>query len=386
MTLFRSTRLRPALFLCVLALLSACGSGSGAAPTRTLRPRTATPTPEATFTPRPPVTRSAAGSTTATRPATAAPTAPPTVAANIWPLTGLPADNPEQLKRVPLAVKVSNIPEARPQSGLQAADIVFEHLAEGGITRFTAIFQSHDASDIGPLRSARLIDLEIPAMYQCPFFYSGASGPVLELIRNSDLADRALCECFGDPGFRRLQGTGKAFEHTLYTGTSALWGIADQRGWTAVRDSRGMRFDAAVPSGGRWTTEVFVPYNDYYSDVTWSYSEARGGYLHSITGEPHVDALTGEQIAASNVVVVYVNHVETLIIEDELGAHSIEIQLWGSGNATVYRDGQAWDVSWRRPSRPDPITLVGRNGHTFPLKPGNTWYDLVPLGMKVTAR
>ncbi len=365
--------------MALLALpLAGCG-GPAPTPTPTKTPRppaTATPVPP-TATPLPPIEAATA------TPEPAEPTPFPTMAADVWPLTGLPAEDPSLLARSPIAVKISNSPQARPQSGLQEADIVFEHLAEAGVTRYTAIFHSHDAERVGSLRSARFIDLEIPAMFQCPFVYSGASPEVTRLIEESDFAERTLSDWFGDPGFYRIKIPGKAYEHTLFTDTDLLWEIAEKKGWHGTRDSYGLRFDAAVPEGGRPATSIFIPYSSYYSDVTWTYDPERGVYLHSILGEPHKDALTDEQIGASNVVVVWVNHVETLIVEDSLGNKSIQIQLWGEGKATVFRDGKAWDVTWRRPSRPDPLMLFGPDGEWFPLKPGNTWFDLVPLSMDV---
>ena len=363
---------QPTFLVCVALVLSACASGATPTPTRVLRTQTSV----ATLTPPP-----TAIPPTATVIPSPSPTATPAVP---WPLTGLPARNAEEIKRPALAVKISNSPEARPQSGLQDADIVFEHLSEAGITRYTAIFHSRTVTEVGSVRSARLIDLEIPAMYSSSLAFSGASGPVLEMIYSSDFADRLVTE--GDPGTFRKQGTGKAWEHTLFVVPDDLWKLAEKKGWPGLPDSRGMRFDAKPPTGGQPAMVAQIPYNSYYFDVTWTYSAERGGYLHSILGAPHLDALTGEQIAVSNVVILYVNHVDTLIVENEMGGRSIEIQLWGSGNATVLRDGQSWDVGWRRPNRSDAITLVMSDGETFPLKPGNTWYDLTPLNMNVTVQ
>ena len=100
----------------------------------------------------------------------------------VSPFTGLEVDDPARLNRMPAAVKISNSPIARPQSGLSKADVVIEHLAEGDITRFTAIFHSEDAERIGSVRSARLIDLEIPVLFDAFLVYSGANGEVSRLI------------------------------------------------------------------------------------------------------------------------------------------------------------------------------------------------------------
>jgi hypothetical protein len=321
--------------------------------------------------------------TPAPRTPTSVPTVTPTATPSVpWPLTGLPAENAEDIRRPALAIKISNSAEARPQSGLQAADVVFEHLSEAGITRFTAIFHSQVVTEAGSVRSARLIDLEIPAMYGSALVFSGASGPVLEDLYVSDFSQRLVVE--GDPGVFRKEGTGKAWEHTLFVSPADVWVTAEKKQWPGLADSRGMRFDIEPPDGGRSALVARVPYSSLTSDVTWEYDADRAGYLRSILGAEHLDALTGEQIAVRNVVVLYVNHVQTLIVENEMGGRSIEIQLWGSGQATVLRGGQAWDVQWSRPGHSDAIILTMSDGQTFPLEPGNTWYELVPLDMQVT--
>ncbi|RLC79766.1 MAG: hypothetical protein DRI61_07185 [Chloroflexi bacterium] len=299
------------------------------------------------------------------------------------PLTGEPVDDLKKLERRPLAVKISNSPAVRPQSGLSFADIVFEHLTEGGITRFTAIFLCKDAERIGSIRSARLIDLEIPIFYKAIFVYSGASGEVTKMLDNSDFAELTLSEWRGDPGFYRIKEPGKAYEHTLFTDTELLWSVAEEKGLNQRVKLDQMVFAEEPPPDGYPAKEIFIPYHRKYSDVLYKYDEKKGAYLRFITGEPHEDALTGEQITVSNVVIVYVNHVETLIIEDRLGSRSVQIQLWGKGKAQVCRDGKVYDAVWSRPNRPDPLQILDYGGNLFPLKPGNTWFELVPLDMEV---
>jgi len=282
-----------------------------------------------------------------------------------------------------LAVKISNSPAVRPQSGLSFADIVFEHLAEGGITRFTAIFLCKDAERIGSVRSARLIDLEIPVFYNAIFAYSGACGEITRMLDNSDFAERTLSEWRGDPGFYRIKEPGKAFEHTLFTDTELLWSVAEEKGLNKPVKLDFMRFSDAPPPDGLPATEIFIPYHRKYSDVLYKYDPEKQAYLRFITDEPHEDAITGEQITVRNVVIVYVNHVETLIVEDALGSRSIQIQLWGQGKAQVCRDGKVYDAVWSRPNRPDPLKILDYDGNIFPFKPGNTWFELVPLDMEV---
>mgnify|MGYP001020639627 CR=1 FL=1 len=197
--------------LVALALL--LSAGLLAAACRSDRPQAAAPLPTAlaasTATPtlilptEPPFLTPTAGPTPAVD--MAALVGDATLPAGVSPFTGLAVDDPALLERMPAAVKISNSPIARPQSGLSRADVVIEHLAEGDITRFTAIFHSQNAERIGSVRSARLIDLELPALFDAYLVYSGASGEVERMIAASDFADRTLSDERKDPAFYRLR-------------------------------------------------------------------------------------------------------------------------------------------------------------------------------------
>jgi hypothetical protein len=350
-------------------------------PSRTLRPiaqsqPTAMPTITPTLVPTP----------TEVPTLEALPTLPP----DVCPLSGEKVSDPSVLERRPLAVKISNFPNAvRPQAGLNQADIVFEHLTEANLTRFTAIFLCQKAEKIGCIRSARLIDLEIPAMYKAILVFSGVSPGLVPRFQNCDFSDRLLSP---DPLFRdpdsdeiiyRVPAKGKAYENTLFTDTETLWQAAERRGWNSRQDLSGLVFAEEPPDGGSPATHLSIVYHAKYATAEYQYDLERRAYLRSVVGEPHRDEVTGEQIAVRNIVVLYVNHVETDIVEDELGAHSIEIQLWGEGRAVILRDGQAYEVKWIRPQRSDMLRYVDGEGRPFPLKPGNTWVQVVPLDFEI---
>lgn len=308
-----------------------------------------------------------------------------TLPAGVSPFTGLQVDNPELLERMPAAVKISNSPIARPQSGLSKADVVLEHLAEGGITRFTAIFHSQDAERIGSVRSARLIDLEIPVLFDAFLVYSGAHGEVNRQIEASDFGQRTLSDDRNDPGFYRLEIAGRAYEHTLFTDSELLQDVAADRGWTTPPRYRGWQWSERPPRLAQRARNIAIPYSSEYSDVAYQYDPALGAYLRSTLGEPHVDDLTGQQLAADNVVVLYVNHVPTLIVEDLLGSRSVQIQLWGQGRMQLFRDGTVQDGQWLRPGREDPLLFVDEAMQPLALKPGNVWIQIVPLDMDVVS-
>jgi hypothetical protein len=391
MRLFRQTGVLAIMFLLLTGLIaSACrmgqpqqaASSAAIADTSSLTTISEMATPTATETPAP----------------TPAPAPEPTptvnvalligdaeLPANVSPFTGLTVEDPKLLERMPAAVKISNSPIARPQSGLSKADVVTEHLAEGDITRFTAIFHSQDAERIGSVRSARLIDLEIPVLFDAFLVYSGAAGEVDRMIEASDFADRTASDERKDPGFYRLDIPGRAYEHTLFTDSELLQQYAAGQGWTEAPRYRGWRWSERPPRLAQRARTITIPYSAEYSDVTYEYDAASGAYQRSMLGEPHVDDLTGEQLTAANVAVLYVNHAPTLIVEDALGSKSVQIQLWGQGRMQLFRDGVMQEGVWLRPQREDPLLFVDEAMQPLQLKPGNVWIQIVPLDMDVTS-
>jgi hypothetical protein len=306
---------------------------------------------------------------------------------NVNPLTGLPVTDPATLERRPLAIKVSNSPAVvRPQAGLSFADLVFEHYAEGRVTRFTAVFLGQQASKVGSIRSGRLIDLEIPAMFKAMFAYSGSSGGVKQKIVASDFyqENRVVSPDFGvgEPIFQRIPTPGKDYEHTLFTSTEALWALTAERGLNQRQELSGLAFSLSPPKGGAPATYVELAYLPGVASAEWTFDANRALYLRSILGEPHTDELSGQQLSAANVIIVYANHVETDIMEDLVGGghYSIEIQIWGEGLVQIVRDGRVYNGHWARWNRGDVLSFFfDESNHPMPLRPGQSWFQIVPL-------
>lgn len=300
---------------------------------------------------------------------------------NVNPLTGETVD-PAVLARRPLAIKISNAPAiVRPQSGLNNADLVFEHYAEGGLTRFTAVFYSKDADPVGSIRSGRIIDLEIPKMYDAAFAYSGASGPVRLMFQDSAFFDRIISPDFGHGGFFRVEDPNKAFEHTLFTNTGNLRFILDQRGQnTPPQFQNGMAFSQEPLNPGEPARQIEIGYDGTY--VTWAYGEGNGRYTRWTDGQPHLDANTGQQLSFKNIIVLSAHHEDTDILEDNVGGghYSIQIQIWGEGPVSIFRDGVRIDGRWQRNDPNDMPTFTDLDGNILPLAPGNSFFQFVPLG------
>lgn len=380
-----------AILLLVLVLaLTACGTQVQAAaiPTATSpAPPTAALTPSLQPTPTLPLTPSAAPRPTST------PLPPPTIGPdayppNVNPLTGLPVDDPAVLDRRPLLIKISNAPPVvRPQSCLNSADMIFEYYVEGGWTRFAALFYSRDCHHVGSVRSARLPDLQIAPAYDAILVFSGGSLGVIDTIRASDLYPWNVISPqfgYGEPWFVRFFREGLALEHTLFTDTTLLWQLADERGVrrTPRFGTPGMSFSTLPPPGG---LPAAVAHLDYArTSVEWRYDPVSSTYLRWTDGLPHTDALSGEQVAFENVVVIgsYLEEV-ALFPEKYFGAEkSLYIELTGSGPAALLRDGQVFDALWVREGEGDMFSLVGSDGNPLPLKPGRTFFQVIRSGFE----
>ena len=297
------------------------------------------------------------------------------------PLTGLPVYDPAALERRPMVVKISNAPPlVRPQAGIGEADLVYEHYAEGGLTRFSAIFYSQAPERVGSIRSARLIDYELVPMYQGLLAFSGASTGVEEYIYGSEFAERAYKGIlYGPPYYWRDESI--EVPHNLFANVAALWQLATEEGLNERPNLHGMAFHPDPPPGNSGpANSVDLRYRA--TRVRWDYDAGIGRYRRFSDGEPHFDANTNEQVTAANVVILYADHQFTDIVESQFQdsvSYSIEIKLWFEGDAILFRDGLRYDGRWVRPTREDMIGLRTDEGGLLYLKPGNTWFQVVRL-------
>lgn len=304
----------------------------------------------------------------------------PATMPNVNPLTGEVVNDPAILQQRPIAIKITNGPaNVRPQSGIGRADLLFEHLTEGGITRFTAVFHGTIPQLAGPIRSARLIDFEIPRMYDAAFGFSGSVGPTKVRFQESDLFAQVISPDYGHGGYFRMENPNPevAAWNTMFTNPPTLLEMLDERGENRPPQfGNNMVFHEQVINESNPATEfeLYYPATSAY----WLFNNGR--YLRWSDGEPHLDGSTNAQLSFRNVVVVSANHVDTLIIEDTNGSPSIEIQIWGEGPVTVFRDGVRIDGRWTRTDPAHMLTFTDMEGNPLPLAPGNTFFHMVPLG------
>ena len=326
----------------------------------TLTPsRTFTPslTPTATFTNT--YTPTLTPTPTNTPTPTPTPNGPFEYPEGVSPLTGQPYPDQAARDRRNLIIKISNYPPVvRPQSGLNSADVVWEYEVEGGVTRFAAIFRSQAPNHVGPVRSGRLMDLELVPMYQALFSYSGASAPVQSLILDAPWSLQVISPAIGDnceeAGFCRFPQDGLAFEHTLYADTNMIWARATARGVNTGYRARGFAFAETPDAGGTIANDVFI---DWYgqTDARWQWDESAQHYIRYTDGVAHFDAAANEQLWTDNIVIIEVPHEERPdLFEEESRSASQQINMWGTGRAYVFRDGQYYSGFWERRCREAP--------------------------------
>jgi hypothetical protein len=294
------------------------------------------------------------------------------------PLSGI---NPTAAvpSRPALAVKVENLPSARPQTGLSWADIVFEEPVEAGITRFIAVYQCQNASRIEPVRSGRLTDVNILVQFGRPLFaYAGAVRPVKRAVRDADLIDISFDVARVSRAYHR--DPNRQAPHNLYSSTKELYTAA--RGMYEPRAPEPVfTYSDSVPTSAVRARRVHVPFSSS-SDVFWKWSKTKKAWLRFHGTVPHVSS-DGTQFSAKNVIVQIVETRLTDIV-DANGARSPEVISVGTGKAYVFRNGRVIKGTWERDSAADLTKFVDVNGDEIPLTTGNTWVELLPQGIPVT--
>ena len=301
----------------------------------------------------------------------------------LCPLNGLPAPHGRVPHRAALAVKVENLPQARPQWGLDEADIVFEEPVEGGITRFIAVFQCHQAPRIEPVRSARIIDPAIlEPLGHILFAYSGAIQPVVARVD----APGSLLEdvsAYKAPQAYWTDPTRYA-PHNFESSTAALWAAARALHYRQTPPTPIFSYGHAVQGG---TPAASVSIHFPLDVTTWTWDRRTGVYNRSYSDTGPGLLGDGRQITASNVVVMLMHEYVTQYSEDPLGAHEYGLIMRGSGPAWVFRDGAVFYGHWERPKLDHPYVFIEKkNGAVIRLTPGNTWEELVPQGLDVAVQ
>ncbi len=279
----------------------------------------------------------------------------------VAPLTGLPVSNESALDRPALAVKIDNHPRARPQTGIDLADIVFEVRAEG-VTRFMAVFHSESPAPVGPVRSSRTSDFDLLTGLDRPLYASsGGNDNVMAGIRRLDI--QAMTNASNTEYFR--DGSRPA-PHNLYINAEDLWALADESEPPSAWFSYRRGDDTLSPSAEPIEGPVTIAYKGEPL-VTHTWDSSEGGWLRTQNGLPHT-TVTGDQLAPENVVIMVANY--TVSSAD---VTSPEVQSVGSGQLFVLTDGHVIQGTWSRDAADAKPVLIDSAGSPIDLTPGRTW-------------
>ena len=321
--------------------------------------------------------------------ATSAPTLTPTpqpvqygptnFPANVDPLTGLTVADPSILNRRPVMVKVSNFPrEGRPHAGLSKADIVFDYSTGEGANRFLALYYGQNSEQVGPIRSGRYIDQWLVSMYQGIIGMMYAWAPEYteivgrlgneRVINGTSNTCPAICKY--DYGVSEISWFANTAELTNYFNKASA---SDD----LKPNLDGMAFNTTPPAGGAAGTDVTMHFGKA-NEALWKYDTTQKKYLSWIDNKidednftmiPWVDRNTNEQLAFSNIIILYATYT-TLNGDDSM--HKVSL-VGDSGRALIFRDGQIYDGRWKGVNTTGPIQFFDANKNIMELQPGNTW-------------
>jgi hypothetical protein len=346
------------------SVLAACGGGGDeTAPTTTEAAAPATTDDEGGSTTTVSSTAPATtdeGTDTTDAPATDGP---------VMPLTGLPVEDEVVAARPALVVKIDNHPQARPQFGLNGADIVFEENVEN-LTRFAAVFHTNAPAKVGPIRSGRTQDVDLLGSFDQPLFvWSGGNPSVTRAINDSDLISLSPTTT-RNTGFFREQRPGIDREHTLYGDASEMYAAFTPIFNPPPRPQFPYRA-ADEAFNGEASSGVDIEMDGV--SVTWTWDADSALYLREQGGDAH-DTDFG-QVSAENVIVLEVDYRPS-----PADSRSPEAQTIGTGTAYVFTGGVLIRGTWSRDDRTSTFTLTDDNGATIALTPGRTWVELPRKG------
>lgn len=287
--------------------------------------------------------------------------------ASLWPLTGRPLEGGDSSLPA-LGAKIDNAPQARPQVGLDEADIVFEELVEGGLTRYLAVWHSALPAEVGPVRSVRPMDPDIVSPFGGIIAYSGGQQRFLEAMLDAPVASAINGQSDVEEFFYR--SSDKIAPHNVIVRAPELVSYFQDRGAPPPQFnySTGLAESSAATDGV--AANVVRVFFSGSSIPTWKYDQERGLFLRHLTNGAPDNSLSGNQIAAENVVVL---EVDIQIIRDIPTSKMVD-----SGDGVVATGGGVLEVRWSKSAQDAPIELRDTSGARVLLAPGQTWVELIP--------
>jgi hypothetical protein len=290
----------------------------------------------------------------------------------VAPLTGGPDPFGVAAHRCAITVKIDNTPEAQPHYGLEQADVVYEEVVEGGITRLAAIFNSLSPDRVGPVRSVRKTDQSIVWPIRGIFAYSGGAPYAIASIDTAPVVQ--LNETAA--GSMMFRDYSRQPPHNLYAHVDQMYARCKDGAPQPLFKYR----PSGAPVGGVPVTAVQVGFQGKYA-VTWQWNPANGTWRRILFGQPEVSGV-GVAIAPRNVVVMVTSYVGGDPLHSNEGA---EATLTGFGPAWVYTAGREIHGSWVRPDKAQPARLLNAAGQEIRLTPGQTWVELPDRTYTITS-
>jgi len=282
------------------------------------------------------------------------------------------------VQRRAIAVKIDNHPDARPHSGLDSADAVYELLVEGGLTRFIALFHQSDTDRVGPIRSVRPTDPTLVNPLGAPIQISGGANWILRYI------DKLGTKVLIDDGFATYRDKSRKAPHNLYGDTTLMRQRADQRGYPDDPPPQLFLYGAEPTPLDAPATSISLPFSAH-PPSNWEWNGTV--YLHSYGDTPHmtVDASgTEQQVAFDQIVVIKTRQYVAKPPHPVDGKAVPASHTVGSGDALVFRDGGVLAAHWERGSMNEMIRLFDLDGNEIVLPPGRVWIAIFPDDATVT--
>lgn len=283
------------------------------------------------------------------------------------PLTGNVVPDQASTQQATTGIMIENSPDARPQSGIHSAGVVFEAIAEGGITRFLAVYQESKPQLIGPVRSVRLYYVDWIAPFQASVAHIGGSKFALDEVRNGNYRD--IDQFFNDSAYWRAND--RYAPHNVYTSFERIDALNLKKGYTSSVFTAWPRIDgkpAEPPTATSIDVKISGPaYNSHYD-----HDPATNTYKRSQGGAPHMDREAG-QITPS--VVIVMDTVMSKVFED---GYREQITTIGSGRARVFQNGTVTEATWSKPDKGTQIQFTGTDGKEIQFTRGQTWITAVP--------
>ncbi|MES2630996.1 MAG: DUF3048 domain-containing protein [Patescibacteria group bacterium] len=285
------------------------------------------------------------------------------------PLTGNEVSSEAITKQATTAIMIENSPDARPQSGLKDSGVVFEAIAEGGITRFLVVYQEQKPQLIGPVRSVRMYYVDWAAAFNASVAHIGGSAAALAEVRNGNYRD--IDQFFNAGAYWRA--TDRYAPHNVYTSFEKLDALNAAKGYTTSQFTGFTRKDSAAQPTPT-VTSIDVQISSALFNSHYAYNAATNTYDRSQAGAPHLDRELG-QISPRVVVAMKVD--QQHVFED---GWREQIGAIGSGTAYIFQDGGMSEVTWKKASKTEQITFTDAEGKDVPLARGQTWLTAVPNG------